>query len=58
MGTGTLFVPSCRSCSRHVVSAWKQSGSKLSHSKRFAAANAHYIRGGALETIGISGEIE
>jgi len=30
---------------RHVVWAQKQSGSKLPHSKRFASANAHCIRG-------------
>ncbi|MDH7503849.1 MAG: hypothetical protein QHJ82_14215, partial [Verrucomicrobiota bacterium] len=42
MGTDTLFAHR------------KQSGSKLPHSKRFASANAHCIRGSALETIGIS----
>ncbi len=58
MGTDTLFAVSCRSGSRHVVCAQKQSGSKLPHSKRFAPANAQCIRGSALETIGFRGEIE
>jgi len=54
MGTDTLFSVSCLCGSRHVGCAQKQSGSKLPHSKRFAPANAHCVRGSALETIGIS----
>jgi len=39
---------------RHGVFECKQSGSKLPHSKRFAAINAPCIRGSGGETIGIS----